>query len=62
MGNPGLISEGRVTVTNGLLACAVLRGLVVNAALGWWWADPAAGIVITYYAVIEARSINAEHP
>jgi|HubBroStandDraft_3_1064219.scaffolds.fasta_scaffold825605_1 hypothetical protein len=26
-----------------LLAIAVLLGLVLNAALGWWWADPAAG-------------------
>ena len=28
---------------DGILAAAVLAGLVLNAALGWWWADPAAG-------------------
>lgn len=60
LGNPVLITEGRVTVIDGLLACAVLLGLVHNAAAGWWWADPAAGIVIIYYAVIEARAIHAE--
>ena len=40
-----------------MLACAVLVGLVLNAALGWWWADPAAGLVIIYYAIKEARTI-----
>jgi divalent metal cation (Fe/Co/Zn/Cd) transporter len=59
--NPVLLAEGRVTVIDGLLASAVLVGLVLNAAAGWWWADPAAGLVIVYYAVKEARSIHALH-
>jgi divalent metal cation (Fe/Co/Zn/Cd) transporter len=57
MGNPVLIAEGRVTVIDGLLAVAVLIGLTLNAALGWWWADPAAGLVIVYYALKESRAI-----
>ena len=24
----------------------LLAGLVLNALLGWWWADPLAGLVI----------------
>jgi divalent metal cation (Fe/Co/Zn/Cd) transporter len=60
LGNPVLTTESRVTVIDGLLACAVLLGLVLNSALGWWWADPAAGLVIVYYAVREARTIYAE--
>jgi divalent metal cation (Fe/Co/Zn/Cd) transporter len=55
--NPVLITEGRVTVIDGLLACAVLLGLVLNLAFGWWWADPAAGLVIVYYTLKEARTI-----
>jgi divalent metal cation (Fe/Co/Zn/Cd) transporter len=55
--NPVLITEGRVTVVDGLLACAVLLGLVLNALFQWWWADPAAGLVIVYYAIKEARAI-----
>jgi divalent metal cation (Fe/Co/Zn/Cd) transporter len=43
----------RVTVIDGLLASAVLVGLVLNAAVGWWWADPAAAFVIVYYALRE---------
>ncbi len=55
--NPVLRTEGRVTAVDGILAVAVLLGLVLNAALGWWWADPAAGYVLVYYAVREARDI-----
>jgi divalent metal cation (Fe/Co/Zn/Cd) transporter len=60
LGNPVLTAEGRVTVIDGLLAVAVLLGLTLNAAFGWWWADPAAGLVIIYYAIKEARTIFAE--
>jgi divalent metal cation (Fe/Co/Zn/Cd) transporter len=55
--NPVLRTEGRVTLIDGLLAAAVLLGLVLNLALGWWWADPAAGYVIVYYAAREVREI-----
>jgi divalent metal cation (Fe/Co/Zn/Cd) transporter len=60
LGNPVLRTEGRVTLIDGLLAVAVLLGLVLNAALGWWWADPAAGYVLVYYAVREAWHIKRE--
>jgi divalent metal cation (Fe/Co/Zn/Cd) transporter len=50
-----LRTEGRVTMIDGILAGAVLLGLVLNAGLGWWWADPAAGYVLVYYAAREVR-------
>ncbi|MFG2887847.1 cation transporter [Streptomyces sp. NPDC048297] len=53
--NPVLKTEGRVTLIDGLLATAVLLGLVLNAAFGLWWADPLAGYVIVYYGIKEAR-------
>jgi divalent metal cation (Fe/Co/Zn/Cd) transporter len=59
MDNRVLVTEGRVTFIDGLLASAVLVGLVLNSALGWWWADPVAGLVIVYYATREAFSIYA---
>jgi divalent metal cation (Fe/Co/Zn/Cd) transporter len=37
----------------------VLSGLVLNAAFGWWWADPLAGGVVVFYAIREARHIFA---
>ena len=55
--NEVLRSEGRVTFIDGILAAAVLVGLALNAALGWWWADPVAAYVLVYYALREAREI-----
>ena len=55
--NPVLRTEGRVTMIDGILATAVLAGLVLNAAAGWWWADPAVGYVLVYYAAREVREI-----
>ncbi|KOU36266.1 cation transporter [Streptomyces sp. WM6378] len=57
LNNPVLKTEGRVTLIDGILAAAVLLGLTLNAALGWWWADPLAGYVLVYYAVRECREI-----
>jgi divalent metal cation (Fe/Co/Zn/Cd) transporter len=53
--NDVLRTEGRVTTIDGVLAVAVLTGLVLNAVLGWWWADPAAAYVLVYYGAREAR-------
>ena len=55
--NPVLRTEGRVTMIDGILATAVLLGLILNAALGWWWADPSAGYVLVFYAAREVRDI-----
>jgi divalent metal cation (Fe/Co/Zn/Cd) transporter len=57
LGNPVLRTEGRVTLVDGILATAVLGGLLLNAALGWWQADPAAGYVLVFYAARECGSI-----
>jgi divalent metal cation (Fe/Co/Zn/Cd) transporter len=54
LGNPVLQTEGRVTLVDAYLAAAVLIGLVLNGALGWWWADPLAGLVIVCYGAREA--------
>ena len=59
--DPVLRTEGRVTMIDGILAAAVLLGLVLNAGLGWWWADPAAGYVLVYYAAREVRDIFSAH-
>ncbi|OHV35182.1 MULTISPECIES: cation transporter [Pseudofrankia] len=60
--NPVLRTEGRVTLIDGLLAAAVLLGLVLNTLAGLWWADPAAGYVLVYYAAREVKEVLfAEH-
>lgn len=57
LGNPVLQAEGRVTAIDGLLAVAVLIGVLLDTTLGWWWADPLAGLVIVFYAAREAWTI-----
>ncbi|MFD6698170.1 MULTISPECIES: cation transporter [unclassified Microbacterium] len=53
--DPVLLTEGRVTLIDGILAASVLAGILLNALFGLWWADPVAGLVIVFYAVREAR-------
>lgn len=53
LGNPVLQAEAKVTVVDGTLAAAILLGLVLNALLGWWWADIAAGAILVVYGVRE---------
>ncbi|MEC3974417.1 cation transporter [Amycolatopsis sp. H20-H5] len=60
LGNAVLRTEGRVTLVDGILAAAVLAGLVLNTTLGWWWADPLAGYALVFYAAREVRAIIRE--
>lgn len=53
LANRVLQTEARVTIVDGLLASAVLIGLLLNAVGGWWWADPIAAFVIVHYGVRE---------
>jgi divalent metal cation (Fe/Co/Zn/Cd) transporter len=39
------------------LSAFLLIGLVTNALFGWWWADPAAGLVIAAFAANEGREL-----
>ncbi len=60
LGNVVLRTEARVTVIDAALAAAVLAGVVANAVLGWWWADPASALVILVYGLREARHAWAQ--
>jgi divalent metal cation (Fe/Co/Zn/Cd) transporter len=59
LNNPVLTTEAHVTLVDAYLAGAVLVGLLLNAMVGWWWADPAAGLVIVYYGIREGREAFA---
>ncbi len=54
--NAVLRAEGRVTLIDAFLASAVVIGVGANALAGWWWTDPASGMVIVYYALREAHA------
>ncbi|WP_084129996.1 cation transporter [Demequina sp. NBRC 110055] len=53
LGSPTAIADSRQLVLCSYLSAALLVGLVLNAALGWWWADPLAALVIAGFAVRE---------
>lgn len=59
--NDVLVTEGRVTFVDGVLATAVLVGLALNARLGWWWADPLAALLIVAYSLKEGTTL-LRHP
>ncbi len=42
-----LEAEARQTRVCAYLSGIVLGGLALNAAFGWWWADPVAGLAMT---------------
>jgi divalent metal cation (Fe/Co/Zn/Cd) transporter len=54
-GSSPLRSEAAMTFLDGILSSATLVGLALNAVLGWWWADPAAALVVAVAAAGEAR-------
>ena len=41
-----LHADSRQTDICAYLSAILLLGLLLNAAFGWWWADPAAGLVM----------------
>jgi divalent metal cation (Fe/Co/Zn/Cd) transporter len=48
-------AEASMTFLDGCLATSILVALALNLVLGWWWADPAAALLIGAVAAREAR-------
>lgn len=55
LGSPTLRADAQETLLCAWLSAALLAGLILNAALGWWWADPLAALAIAALAVKEGR-------
>jgi divalent metal cation (Fe/Co/Zn/Cd) transporter len=53
IGSPALAAEARETLACSYLSFALLLGLVLNAWLGWWWADPVAALLMVPWLVRE---------
>ena len=46
LGSAAMHADARQTDFCVYLSAILLVGLLLNAALGWWWADPLAGIIM----------------
>jgi divalent metal cation (Fe/Co/Zn/Cd) transporter len=53
LGNRALVADAAESAFCAFISAAALTGLGLNAWLGWWWADPAAALVIAGLAVRE---------
>ena len=51
-----VVADSSQTLLCTYMSAVLLGGLVLNAALGWWWADSAAALVLAGLAVKEGRS------
>jgi len=47
-----LQGDGILTGAGAALAAITLAGMLLDARLGWWWADPAAALVIGVFLVV----------
>jgi divalent metal cation (Fe/Co/Zn/Cd) transporter len=50
-----VVADGNQTKLCAYLSAILLGGLVLNATMGWWWADPVAALGIAALALNEGR-------
>lgn len=55
LGSRAMISEANESLVCALQALKLLGGLALHAWLGWWWADPAAALLMLPVIVRESR-------
>ena len=55
LGSTSAVADSKQTLLCTYLSAVLLAGLVLNSAVGWSWADPAAALVIAAVAVREGR-------
>ena len=53
LGSGSVVADSKQTLLCTYLSAALLVGLLLNATLGWSWADPAVGLVVAAVAVRE---------
>jgi divalent metal cation (Fe/Co/Zn/Cd) transporter len=55
LGSSSVVADSNQTLLCTYLSVVLLVGLVLNATVGWWWADPVAALVIAALAISEGR-------
>jgi divalent metal cation (Fe/Co/Zn/Cd) transporter len=54
-----LAADSQETLLCAYLSASLLAGLGLNAWLGWWWTDPAAGLLMVVWMVREGVEANS---
>jgi divalent metal cation (Fe/Co/Zn/Cd) transporter len=57
-----LRAEAKETLACSYLSFCLFLGLVANAAVGWWWADPVAAILMVPWLVKEGLEAFEDEP
>ncbi len=61
LGSRSVQADSTQTRACAYLSAVVLGGLVLNAALGWWWADPVAALGVVVFLLREGKeALTAE--
>jgi divalent metal cation (Fe/Co/Zn/Cd) transporter len=55
LGSSALRGDAACSAVCLYLSATTLVGLLLNAGLGWWWADPLAALALTWWIAGEAR-------
>jgi len=55
LGSVTVTADSQQTWLCTYLSVVLLAGLLLNATVGWWWADPVAGLIIAALAAREGR-------
>lgn len=55
MGSSTVVADSNQTKLCAYLSAILLGGLLLNASVGWWWADPLAALAIAVLAINEGR-------
>ena len=53
MGSRTVLADATETLLCSYLSLILIVGLVLNATVGWWWADPLAALAIALLALRE---------
>lgn len=62
LGSKAAEADSAQTRACAYLSAVVVAGLVLNAALGWWWADPVAALGVVVFLILEGReALTAQH-
>ena len=61
LGSPALRGDSVLTLAAAALAAITLVALLANSALGWWWADPIAAVLIALALATEGVRVAIRH-